>query len=66
MLILSGAVTVEQAKKTIRETMPVPTGPLLDVDVGGGPKKPPAPWIPSPLPPEPKPPPPALKQVSTP
>ena len=59
MLVLSGAVTVEEAQRQIRETVPFDTRVLLDFGPGG-PAKPRAPRIPLPLPPEPKP---ALPQL---
>lgn len=61
MLVLSGAVTTAEAKKTIQETLPFNTPPLPDLERPGEVGTP-APWIPSPLPPEPKPPPPSLGQ----
>jgi hypothetical protein len=64
LLVLSGAVTIEAAKKTIRETLPFQTGPLPDLD--GTETKPPAPWLPTPLPAEPKPPPPPLRHQPSP
>ena len=59
MLVLSGAVTVEEAKKTIQDTLPVDV-PILP-DWGDTTSAPPAPRLPAPLPPESKPPPPALR-----
>jgi hypothetical protein len=58
MLVLSGAVTVEEAKRKIRETLPFDVPVLPDLGTGAAP---PAPRVPTPLPPESKPPPPALK-----
>lgn len=57
MFVLSGAVTVEEAKRAIREALPFAV-PLPDLDLGG--TQPAAPWIPEPLPPEPKPAPPVM------
>jgi hypothetical protein len=59
MLVLSGAVTVEEAKKTIRDTLPIDV-PILP-DWGDPNSAPPAPRLPAPLPPESKPPPPQLR-----
>jgi hypothetical protein len=64
MLVLSGATTEEEAKKTIRETLPFETPVLPDLGTGG--KAAPVPKIPAPLPPEQKPPPPALKTAPAP
>jgi hypothetical protein len=60
MIVLSGAVTVEEAKKLIRETIPIAV-PLPDLELGDV-NRPPAPWIPEPLPAEDKPPPPKLRR----
>jgi hypothetical protein len=61
MVLLSGAVTVEQAKKTIRDTLPMHAVPLPDVDLPDLSGVPPLPAIPAPLPAEPKPPPPTMR-----
>jgi hypothetical protein len=59
MFVLSGAVTVKEAQKAIREALPFDV-PILP-DLGDGTSTQPlAPRIPSPLPAEPKPPPPSL------
>lgn len=54
LLVISGAVTVEEAKKTIAETVPFTLPPLPDFDDASA--MPPAPRIPAPLPPDPLPP----------
>jgi hypothetical protein len=59
MLVLSGAVTIEEAKKLIRETLPIAV-PLPDLELGDA-NRVPSPWVPEPLPPEPKPAPPTLR-----
>jgi hypothetical protein len=64
MLVLSGATTEEEAKKTIRETLPFETPVLPDLGTGG--QAAPVPKIPAPLPPEQKPPPPPLKSAPAP
>jgi hypothetical protein len=68
MFVLSGAVTIKEAQKAIRDALPFEV-PLLP-DLGGTPgNQAPAPRIPSPLPAEPKPPPPTLgisRQISLP
>ena len=64
MLILSGATTVEDAKRTIRATLPFKTPELPDLD--GTSKAPTMPRIPAPLPPEDPPPVPALKRAPPP
>ncbi|MCW5792044.1 MAG: hypothetical protein KIT72_16630 [Polyangiaceae bacterium] len=53
MLVLSGAITVAEAKKTIRDTLPV-TAPLPELD--GAPPEAPAPTGPAPTRPKPSPP----------
>ncbi|MBX3228768.1 MAG: hypothetical protein KIT84_39855 [Labilithrix sp.] len=60
MIVFSGAVTVDEAKKAIRDALPVAV-PLPDLEIGG--TGTPAPWIPDPLPPEPKPPPPKVRRA---
>lgn len=63
IFVLSGAVTVEEAKRAIREALPFAV-PLPDLDLGG--KQPPVPWLPQPLPQEQKPPPPHLRRSTSP
>jgi hypothetical protein len=58
MLVLSGAVTEEEAKKKIQDTLPIPVPMLPDL---GGHGAAPMPRRQAPLPPEPKPLPPQLK-----
>lgn len=53
MIVLSGAVTIEEAKKLIRDTLPIAV-PLPDLELGDA-NRVPMPWIPEPLPPETKP-----------
>lgn len=60
MIVLSGAVTIEEAKKLIRDTLPIAV-PLPDLELGNA-NNVPSPWIPEPLAPETKPAPPKLRQ----
>jgi hypothetical protein len=62
MLVLSGAVTIDEAKKLIRDTLPIAV-PLPDLELGDA-NHAPAPWVPEPLPPEPKPAPPKLRSAA--
>lgn len=59
LLVLSGAVTVAEAKRTIAETVPFTLPPFPDFDDAAA--APRAPRIPAPLPPEPAPAPPPLR-----